>query len=162
MILLLNEVRPLSDEDIKRKVKMYLKVWNGKAEAGEKPKGIQKRKWIAQRIGIRIGEKAVEKIIHEIEGYQRVRKDPNETEKDEIEQLVIDANMTEPVIEDNEQSVDKENRKRIVKNLKETMGRSVKIEKGWLCFQFSDKSKKTDDFYSILNILGFDDNGEMK
>ena len=24
------------------------------------------------------------------------------------------------------------------------------------------KSKKTDDFYSILNILGFDDNGEMK
>lgn len=42
------------------------------------------------------------------------------------------------------------------------MGRSVKIEKGWLCFQFSDKSKKTDDFYSILNILGFDDNGEMK
>lgn len=139
MILLLNEVRPLSDEDIKRKVKMYLKVWNGKAEAGEKPKGIQKRKWIAQRIGIRIGEKAVEKIIHEIEGYQRVRKDPNETEKDEIE-----------------------HRKRIVKNLKEIMGRSVKIEKGWLCFQFSDKSKKTDDFYSILNILGFDDNGEMK
>ena len=39
---------------------------------------------------------------------------------------------------------------------KEPMGRSVKIEKGWLCFQFSDKSKKTDDFYSILNILGFD------
>lgn len=162
MILLLNEVRPLSDEDIKRKVKMYLKVWNGKAEAGEKPKGIQKRKWIAQRIGIRIGEKAVEKIIHEIEGYQRVRKDPNEIEKDEIEQLVIDANMTEPVIEDTESSADKEDRKRIVKNLKETMGRSVKIEKGWLCFQFSDKSKKTDDFYSILNILGFDDNGEMK
>ena len=162
MVLLLNEVRPLSDEDIKRKVKMYLKVWNGKAEAGEKPKGIQKRKWIAQRIGIRIGEKAVEKIIHEIEGYQRVRKDPDKIEQDEIEQLVIGANMTEPVIEDNEQSADKEERKRIVKNLKETMGRSVKIEKGWLCFQFSDKSKKTDDFYSILNILGFDDNGEMK
>lgn len=162
MILLLNEVRPLSDEDIKRKVKMYLKVWNGKAEAGEKPKGIQKRKWIAQRIGIRIGEKAVEKIIHEIEGYQRVRKDPDEIEKDEIEQLVVDANMTEPVIGDTESSADKEDRKRIVKNLKETMGRSVKIEKGWLCFQFSDKSKNTDDFYSILNILGFDDNGEMK
>lgn len=162
MILLLNEVRPLSDEDIKRKVKMYLKVWNGKAKAGEKPKGIQKRKWIAQRIGIRIGEKAVEKIIHEIEGYQRVRKDPDKIEQDEIEQLVIDANMTEPVIEDTESSADKEDRKRIVKNLKETMGRSVKIEKGWLCFQFSDKSKKTDDFYSILNILGFDDNGEMK
>lgn len=162
MILLLNEFRPLSDEDIKRKVGLYLKVWNGKAEAGEKPKGIQKRKWIAQRLGIRIGEKAVEKFIHEIEGYQRVRKDTNEIEKDEIEQLVIDTNMTEPVIEDTESSADKENRKQIVKNLKETMGRSVKIEKGWLCFQFSDKSKKTDDFYSILNILGFDDNGEMK
>ena len=162
MILLLNEVRPLQDEDYKRKVELYLKVWNGKAEAGEKPKGIQKRKWIAQRLGNRIGEKKVEKFIHEIEGYERVRKDPNEIEKDEIEQLVIDANMTEPVIEDTESSADKEDRKRIVKNLKETMGRSVKIEKGWLCFQFSDKSKKTDDFYSILNILGFDDNGEMK
>ena len=115
MILLLNEVRPLSDEDIKRKVKMYLKVWNGKAEAGEKPKGIRKRKWIAQRIGIRIGEKAVEKIIHEIEGYQRVRKDPDKIEQDEIEQLIIDANMTEPVIEDNEQSVDIVTRKRIHK-----------------------------------------------
>lgn len=51
MILLLNEVRPLQDEDYKRKVELYLKVWNGKAEAGEKPKGIQKRKWIAQRLG---------------------------------------------------------------------------------------------------------------
>lgn len=162
MILLLNEVRPLQDDDYKRKVELYLKVWNGKAEAGEKPKGIQKRKWIAQRLGNRIGEKKVEKFIHEIEGYERVRKDPDEIEKDEIEQLVIDANMTEPVIEDTESSADKEDRKRIVKNLKETMGRSVKIEKGWLCFQFSDKSKKTDDFYSILNILGFDDNGEMK
>lgn len=163
MILLLNEIRPLTDEDIKRKVELYLKVWNGKAEAGEKPKGIQKRKWIAQRLGgLRIGEKKVEKFIHEIEGYQRVRKDTNEIEKDEIEQLVVDANMTEPVIEDTESSADKEDRKRIVKNLKETMGRSVKIEKGWLCFQFLDKSKKTDDFYSILNILGFDDNGEMK
>ena len=130
MILLLNEVRPLQEEDFKRKVELYLKVWNGKAEAGEKPKGI--------------------------------RKDHDEIEQDEIEQLVIDANMTEPVIEDTESSAEKENRKRIVKNLKETMGRSVKIEKGWLCFQFSDKSKKTDDFYSILNILGFDDNGEMK
>ena len=128
----------------------------------EKPKGIQKRKWIAQRLGNRIGEKKVEKFIHEIEGYERVRKDHDEIEQDEIEQLVIDANMTEPVIEDTESSAEKENRKRIVKNLKETMGRSVKIEKGWLCFQFSDKSKKTDDFYSILNILGFDDNGEMK
>lgn len=161
-ILLLNEVRPLSDEDIKRKVKLYLKVWNGKAEAGEKPKGIQKRKWIAQRLGIRIGEKTVEKIIHEIEGYERVRKDPDKIEQDEIERLVIDANMTEPVIEDTESSADKEDRKRIVKNLKETMGRSVKIEKGWLCFQFADKSKNIDDFYSILNCLGFDDNGEMK
>ena len=159
IILLLNEVRPLSDEDIKRKVKLYLKVWNGKAEAGEKPRGIQKRKWIAQRLGIRIGEHAVDKYIHEIEGYQRKRKVDQQSE---IEQLIIDANMTEPVKEDNESSVDKEDRKRVVKNLKETMGRSVKIQNGWLCFQFSDKSKKTDDFYSILNILGFDDNGEMK
>ena len=150
MILLLNEVRPLQDEDYKRKVELYLKVWNGKAEAGEKPKGI------------RIGEKKVEKFIHEIEGYERVRKDTKEIEQDEIEQLVIDANMTEPVIEETESSADKEERKRIVKNLKETMGRSVKIEKGWLCFQFADKSKNIDDFYSILNCLGFDDNGEMK
>ena len=70
--------------------------------------------------------------------------------------------MTESVIEDAESSSDKEERKRIVKNLKETMGRSVKIEKGWLCFQFADKSKNIDDFYSILNCLGFDENGEMK
>ena len=65
-------------------------------------------------MGNRIGEKKVEKFIHEIEGYERVRKDPDEIEKDEIEQLVIDANMTEPVIEDTESSADKEDRKRIV------------------------------------------------
>lgn len=163
MILLLNEVRPLQDEDYKRKVELYLKVWNGKAEKGNKPKGIQKRKWIAQRLGNRIGEKKVEKFIHEIEGYERTRKDPTPEEiEPSVEQLVIDANMSESVVEDSTPSAEKQERQRVIKNLKETMGRGVKIQNGWLCFQFEDKEKHMDDFYSILNCLGFDDNGEMK
>ena len=40
--------------------------------------------------------------------------------------MVIDANMTEPVVEDTESSADKEDRKRIVKNLKETKNKNIK------------------------------------
>lgn len=50
--------------------------------------------------------------------------------------------MTEPVIEDTESSADKEDRKRIVKNLKETMGRSVKIEKDGYVSSFQINLKR--------------------
>lgn len=50
--------------------------------------------------------------------------------------------MTEPVIEDTESSAEKEDRKRIVKNLKETMGRSVKIEKDGCASSFQINLKR--------------------
>ncbi len=153
MILLLNEVRPLGDDDYKRKVEMYLKVWNGKAEKGEKPKGIQKRKWIAQRLGNRIGEKKVEKFIHEIEGYERVPKK-------EIGTGDITLGEDEPK-EDDLSSSELDTLKVLEKNLKASTGRKVKVSNK-CAITFYAQNDDIEDMFTILNDLGFTEKGFFK
>lgn len=154
-ILLLNESRALSDEDYKRKVELYLKVWNGLVEKGKKPQGIQKRKWIANRLGNRIGEHKVEGYIHDIEGYTRKPKEPT------VEQLVTEANLNEVEVEDTLPSSEKEHRKMVIKNMSECLGRKVQLKNGFICIQYQDKEKGMDDFDSVVNCLNFDENGEL-
>lgn len=155
MILLLNESRHLDDDDYRRKVGLYLKVWNGLAEKGKKPEGIQKRKWIANRLGNRIGEHKVEGFIHDIEGYTRQPKAPT------VEQMVTEANLNEVEKEDTLPSSEKEHRKMVVKNMSDTLGRKVELKNGFICIQYLDKKKGTDDFDSVINCLNFDENGEL-
>lgn len=150
LILLLNEVRPLGDDDYKRKVEMYLKVWHGKEEKGEKPKGIQKRKWIAQRLGNRIGEKKVEKFIHELEGYERSPRN------DEIGDIKL-ADEQEEIMT----SADEEILKNIEKNLKESTGRKVKVSKK-CAITFYAQNDDMEDMLTILNDLGFTEEGYFK
>ena len=68
-ILELNEHRALTPEREKKLVKRYLRIFRALEEQGRKPRGIQVRRWIANRMNI--GETKCDKYIHEIEGYTR-------------------------------------------------------------------------------------------
>lgn len=60
-------------------------------------------------------------------------------------------------------SAETEHRKSIIENMKEVLGRKVKINGTFLMIQYSEKKNDpNDDFYSVLNALGFDEEGIMK
>lgn len=67
-ILELNEHRNLDDEQTKRLVERYLRVYRELESRNQKPEG-QVRNWIAMKMSI--GQKRAEKYIHEIEGRKR-------------------------------------------------------------------------------------------
>lgn len=151
-ILELNEHRSLTPEKQKRLVGRYLRIYRELEKEGKKPKG-QVRKWIATKMNI--GEKKAEKYIHEIEGYKRKK----------IDDLVEEVNAAGEIKieEDLMPSAETEHRKSIVENMKEVLGRKVKINGTFLMIQYSEKKNDpNDDFYSVLNALGFDEEGIMK
>lgn len=151
-ILELNEHRTLTPEKQKRLVGRYLRIYRELEKAGKKPKG-QVRKWIAAKMNI--GEKKAEKYIHEIEGYKRKK----------IDDLVEEVNAAgeTQIEEDVMPSAETEHRKNIIENMKEVLGRKVKINGTFLMIQYSEKKNDpNDDFYSVLNALGFDEEGMMK
>lgn len=151
-ILELNEHRTLTPEKQKRLVGRYLRIYRELEKEGKKPRG-QVRKWIAAKMNI--GEKKAEKYIHEIEGYKRKK----------IDDLVEEVNAAgeTQIEEDVMPSAETEHRKNIIENMKEVLGRKVKINGTFLMIQYSEKKNDpNDDFYSVLNALGFDEEGMMK
>lgn len=141
-ILELNEHRTLTPDQEKIVVSEYLNVYRSLESRGEKPKG-QIRKWIANHMNI--GEKKAEKYIHELEGYKRKKQEPKREEKNLLS------------------SSEKEHRKEVLKNMSEWLGCKVKDNGTSICISYRDKKSNDDDnFYSILRLLGFDEEGEKQ
>ena len=148
-ILELNEHRSLTPEQEKIIVREYLNVYRQLESNGQKPKG-QVRKWIASRMNI--GEKKAEKYIHELEGYRRKRnEDPEGSDVGTNEE-----NNSETVL----QSAEKEHRKEIIKKISDYFGWKVKDNGSSICIKYKN-NKNEDGFYSVLNILGFNEDGEF-
>ncbi|WP_462246723.1 hypothetical protein [Faecalitalea cylindroides] len=60
-------------------------------------------------------------------------------------------------------SSEKEHRKEVLKNMSEWLGCKVKDNGTSICISYRDKKSNDDDnFYSILRLLGFDEEGEKQ
>lgn len=135
-ILELNEHRALTPERERKLVGRYLKIYRALEETGNKPQG-QVRKWIASRMNI--GEKKAEKYIHDIEGYQRQRKNQDS------EKRIISTE-------------EKKKQKQVIKSISQDMDRKVKVTNSTIVFEYNPNDLT--DFYTLLNVLGFNDKGE--
>ncbi len=150
--LIMNNAQRNKTKEVKKtEVEVLSECWNELVEQGKKPKG-RKREWIAKGMGM--SPRQVQEYL-----TGSLADDENEGE---VEIDVGGLQLGED--ETNEQtmtSADEETLKMIEKNLRESTGRKVKISKK-CAITFYAQNDDMEDMYTILNDLGFTEEGIFK